>query len=539
MTAEARRMHFQGDASFVELVDNLYDAVLKATTNFIAVLLPKHQGRDTDNQDHVWKWAYVDCALSVLKIFSMFSNVPSGSEIDRSIEKIEQAVSALDKKADILKDGILVDIHDRLRRGHQRIQSELHITRQTALATNQQVAEVRSIAQQSSREIKETLASQEQNIVMTIQATKQGIISAANEACKGMEHMIDEIMGILATEMRAKQDLANKREKYILGRLEAVEMELEFERARTPQPYMLASPGLSISELQSIIRAPLETITRDFEYVLRQGLHFDHAQQSQLQWVLQQERFWQWFSMDSSDFLLAHGELMDCCDDQGRVSSLSVVCATIMASLLQTNSRVAGLYYFCGQHLSSNDDLRGPQGLLRCLIARLLVELDTSSGCSPNIGFMDTSFLEQLQRRDVRYLCGLLSSIVMQFPPTTTIYCMIDGITWYERSGMLEDLRCATQTLQELVHVNSKYPKWKLKVLVTSPFRPGQLASGIPAHRQIVLQPTSLVLEASPGRMSALDLGLMQNRMHGEASSVNLNRVARPVDEEWTADDFT
>lgn len=467
----------------------------------------------------------------------MFSDVPSGSEIDRSIEKIEQAVSALDKKADILKDGILVDMHDRLRRGHQEIQSELHVTRQTALATNQQVAEVRSIAQQSSREIKETLASQEQNIVMTIQAAEQGLISAANGAREGMVHMINESIGRFVTAMQAREDLANKREKYILGRLEAVERELEFERARTPQPCVLASPGLSISELQRIICAPLQTTTRDFDYVLRQGLQFDHLQQSQIQWVLQQERFWQWFSMDSSDFLLAHGELMDFSDNQGRVSSLSVVCATIMASLSQTTSKAAGLYYFCGLHLSSYDDLRGPQGLLRCLISRLLVELDTSSGCTPNLGFVDALFLEQLQRRDVRYLYDLFSSIVMQFPPNTTIYCMIDGITWYERSDMREDLLRVTQTLYGLV--DGQYSRCQLKVLITSPFRPRQLASGIPAHRQIVLQPTSLMLEASPGRMSALDLGLMQNRMYGEASSVNLNRVARPADEEWTADDFT
>lgn len=49
LAAEARRKHFQGDAGFVELVDNLCDAVLTATTKFIAVLLPKHQGKDANN----------------------------------------------------------------------------------------------------------------------------------------------------------------------------------------------------------------------------------------------------------------------------------------------------------------------------------------------------------------------------------------------------------------------------------------------------------------------------------------------------------
>ncbi|KAF3769567.1 hypothetical protein M406DRAFT_233886, partial [Cryphonectria parasitica EP155] len=138
--------------------------------------------------------------------------------------------------------------------------------------------------------------------------------------------------------------------------------------------------------------------------------------------------------------------------------------------------------YFCGLHLSSYDDIRGPQGLMRCLIARLLMELDTSGGPSPNLGFVDVPYLEALQRRDITYLCHLFSSIMVQFAPGTTIYCMIDGITWYERSNMLEDLLHITQSLYRLV--DGRYSRCRLKVLITSPFRPGQLASGIPAHQQ-------------------------------------------------------
>lgn len=400
---------------------------------------------------------------------------------------------ALDQQSDILKEGIIVNTNDHVHKASQNIQSELHVVRQG-------VFDVKSFQQQDSHDIKEALLSSE---VRIINAAKVEANNAAKSARQGLDNWCnDMIHRVFVPMIEARDRQFEMSTRYLLGRVEELESQ---QRARTPQPLHGPSTAwpawnLSTSDVQNIICAPFQVITRDFENVLRHGHQLDHSQQVQAHWVLHQDQLRQWMFSDSSDIIVVRGNLAAFSGGHQRISSLSVVCATMAASLIQTSPKSIALYYFCGLHMSSQDDLDGPQGLLRLLIGRLLLELDTNGGYTPNLDSMDVPFIEGLQRRDIWHLCALLSSLLGMFSHDTTIYCLIDGITWYDRSTTRTDFHQIMQTMRNLV-AGPCYSRCQLKVLITSPFRSTELAIGIPPHKQIVLELGTMMLEAASGEM--------------------------------------
>lgn len=433
----------------------------------------------------------------------------------------------MDQQSEILKEGIIVDTNDHVHKASQnvqRVQSELHIVRQGVL-------DVKLFQQQDSHTIKEALLSSE---VRIINAVKIEADEAAKSARQGLDNWCtDMIQRVFVPMIEARDHEHEMRTRYLLGRVQELELQ---ERARTPQPLSGPSWNLSIPDAQNIIRAPFQVITRDFENVLRQGHQLDDIQQNQAHWVLHQDQLRQWMFADSSDIVVVHGDLAAFSGDHQRISSLSMVCATMAAGLIQTSPKSITLYYFCGLHMSSQDDLDGPQGLLRLLIGRLLLELDTTGGYTPNLESMDGSFIKGLQRRDIWHLCTLLSSLLGMFAPDTTIYCMIDGITWYDRATTRNDFHQIMQTLRSLV-AGPCYSRCQLKVLITSPFRSTELTRSIPPHKQIVLEPETMMLEASSGQMLQGELSLVETGM-SDSRHASAQTHECPDEEIWTEDDY-
>lgn len=218
------------------------------------------------------------------------------------------------------------------------------------------------------------------------------------------------------------------------------------------------------------------------------------------------DRIWQWFSASPSGFLLVHVNLADASNDYGRTSSLFVVCSTIASAIAkQSNSDITTLYYFCGLHMSSFDDIKGPQGLIRCLRTRLIVRLKAKYDIVANMDFLDVPYVDGLRRRDIVYLCAAFRSILAQFPPNATVYCILDGVSWYEGTEMLNNLFSVVRSLYDTV--DNRYRGPVLKVLLTSPFRSLHNASSISLARQISLEPGAMLLEEVSERVlfSTLD----------------------------------
>lgn len=367
-------------------------------------------------------------------------------------------------------------------------------------------------------------------------ATINAMTSMANHAGIEAQNYMARMLTYMRQELETTiEDKFERRERRLIRF-----MEMEVERARALQPTGAPQHGLlSAQALLEVLAAPFEAATRELDSVVQEGLHFGSVQQGQAQWLLKNERFRQWFLANCSDLLLVHGNLTNASNDSVRISSLSVVSATIASAIAQqTNGDAIALYYFCSLRMSSIDDLSGPQGLLRCLTSRLLVGLKARYGIVANLSFIDGTYVEALQRRDVGCLCAVFCSVLVQFPTDATVYCILDGIAWYEQAGMLQDLFSVVQSLYGLVE--GPYQGPVLKVLFTSPFQSRRIASDMPTARKIFLDPGAMMLECEPSqRMLFSHLGTRTYEVPEYAMARGGANVSKHEDEQWTEEDYT
>lgn len=392
------------------------------------------------------------------------------------------------------------------------------MTRATAVSTSaglqivgRQVSQLEDTVQPMPQKmdfLQNSVAGLREDIAASERAIVDGVTAMANhgalDAQNWMLEMLTEIRQSFETRLNAMEQ---KQDRLLRGAAHL--LELEQLGSRAPGVYQsIQQPLLEPNKLLEMLDVPPEALSQDLDCVVRQGLHLSPAEQGQAQSLMKTDRFWMWLTSMDSDMLYVGGSLMDPSQHQLRISSISAVCATIVASIAHTNADATALHYFCGLHVSSNDALKGPQGLMRCLTSRLLVELQGKYDVVPNLAFLDGSCIERLQYHSVEQLCDLFCRILMQFQSNSTIYCIIDGICWFERQEMLEDLFKAVQSIHAMVDDPGK--RGTLKVLLTSPFRSRHIAHSLDMHRKITLQPEPLLLAGAletlrPGRP---DLGI-------------------------------
>ncbi|CZR52897.1 uncharacterized protein PAC_02774 [Phialocephala subalpina] len=145
------------------------------------------------------------------------------------------------------------------------------------------------------------------------------------------------------------------------------------------QPQICRSPTptyqkVSTSELLNILDVPFDTTNNDLGYILRQSNSFEADILGHGRWLMTLGSFKNWLGGSRSDVLLVDGHF-----DQakiGKTSPMSVFCATFIASIVKLQSTIV-LHFFCGQHVTFDDSLRGPHGLLRSLICQLLLYPNT------------------------------------------------------------------------------------------------------------------------------------------------------------------
>ncbi|KAL4879310.1 hypothetical protein BJY04DRAFT_220166 [Aspergillus karnatakaensis] len=221
----------------------------------------------------------------------------------------------------------------------------------------------------------------------------------------------------------------------------------------------------------------------DLEYLLQQGCLFSNASQgqAQAQQLMHQPRFHDWLSSSRPDLLLVHGNFDAC----ARITPLSYLCAHLSLGLSNTKGLTV-LSFFCGQHESRVDSLRGPRGLLRSLITQLLYV-----GGSFNHDFINTRhYAESIKAHVVQDLCTTFKFLISQLPLNQRVFCFIENILWLESEEWMQDLRDVLEMLYRLAHDSSLRPI--LKILITSGTARCGLERGIHPQDQVHLIPGGL-----------------------------------------------
>lgn len=195
--------------------------------------------------------------------------------------------------------------------------------------------------------------------------------------------------------------------------------------------------------------------------ILEQYEVFTEKSLAQAAYLSETPAFRHWLLAPSSAALLVDGH----CSERMRhgLSPLSVFCATLVQSLLLNASRsgaddnlqVVVLHFFCGQHADPHGLLCGPRGLIRGLVAQLVLQL-WRQRLPLDLGFLAELGLDDLgQRRarpgdiDVRVVCRVFAGLLGQLPPGTTVHCVVDGISEFETAlgSWAQDLRIVVACL--------------------------------------------------------------------------------------------
>ncbi|KAK3369708.1 hypothetical protein B0T24DRAFT_681705 [Lasiosphaeria ovina] len=222
--------------------------------------------------------------------------------------------------------------------------------------------------------------------------------------------------------------------------------------------------------------------TRDLRCVLRQGNTMEEEALGRGRWLLTTPRFQAWLRSETSDFIFADGDGGSTV--HAKTSPLTVFCATFSAAM-RTMPASMPLTFFCGQHSTDDDPLRGPEGVLRSLIAQLI-----AFPCTP---VLDTRNLDARRVReaadgDVPSLAALLHALVAQLDSRITVWCLVDGIS--ELEGTLDEWDDEVDELilgfLDIVEDDKLRPR--LKVVMTSATRSLRLTSLVPEDEHISLQ---------------------------------------------------
>lgn len=221
-----------------------------------------------------------------------------------------------------------------------------------------------------------------------------------------------------------------------------------------PQQWYIDPPNLL-----SWIDIP-DLTSEDLEYIEeRRRILVPAHERARAEQLIQVGRVKQWIASPTSCQLLVHGNY----ESKRVVSGLSLFCTSLFLSLAEKAPQIIRLAFFCGLHTdSSTDEFTGGRTIIASFIYQLLCQFNFE-GSVPG----DEIVRELVERWDLQELCRLFEWLVNLLPKHIVVFCLIDGILYYEREEFVEDMGYILVTILRIS--NDELTKAALKILITSP----------------------------------------------------------------------
>ncbi|KAH9903911.1 hypothetical protein F4778DRAFT_71921 [Xylariomycetidae sp. FL2044] len=223
-----------------------------------------------------------------------------------------------------------------------------------------------------------------------------------------------------------------------------------------PSPSYVTYNPIIREALIAILDTP-DVVLSDIEHIWRTRELIPAEHRSRAERLLAARQFQTWTLSPGSSELLIHGDF----DGIHYVSGLSWFCCSILRAL-SDDSRFGNLAHLCGRHPDERDPIIGGTGLMRSLVSQLLRQYP-----------VDLSHLEQdinlslVKSNHADQLCNLFSWVLYRLPQDSVVFCLVDGIKYYERQEYLEDM---SEVLRHLLDVRvDRRVKCVFKLPVTSP----------------------------------------------------------------------
>ncbi|KAI1733498.1 hypothetical protein F4680DRAFT_454909 [Xylaria scruposa] len=194
----------------------------------------------------------------------------------------------------------------------------------------------------------------------------------------------------------------------------------------------------------------------DIEHILHTRELIPKEDRGRAERLLTTHAFRGWLVTPTSQELLIHGDFAG----TRYVSGLSWLCCSLIQALQQT-SQLHSLAFFCGRHVDATDAHAGGSGIIRSLLSQLLQQQQVRMPSG------QPGDWELIQAGDIQHLCLLFESVLLQFPQDSVVFCIIDGIKYYERDQYLQDMSEVLRFLLDLTRGGRLQCVFKL--LATSP----------------------------------------------------------------------
>ncbi|KAL8857272.1 MAG: hypothetical protein Q9178_006198 [Gyalolechia marmorata] len=238
----------------------------------------------------------------------------------------------------------------------------------------------------------------------------------------------------------------------------------DFQLAATPKPPQRDGP--SHRKICQLLSTSPKIAVQDMGEVLREAQRFPVNLQTQASQFMTSQKLQEWLTSPYSCALLVHGSAGD-----DKISALSFV-ASLLVQSFQACKDAVPLHFYCALHTDPyHDNLSGAVGMMQQLITQLLQieqhDLD--------LEFVDRKFIQAIEYGDLGALCDLFEGLAQQLSQSTTIFLVVDGMSFYETRERLEDTCHAMSKLLELV----EKAKPVFKLLITSPGASAHVSKGL------------------------------------------------------------
>ncbi|POS80956.1 hypothetical protein DHEL01_v200629 [Diaporthe helianthi] len=212
--------------------------------------------------------------------------------------------------------------------------------------------------------------------------------------------------------------------------------------------------------------------SQDLKYIAaREKILVSEDGRARAEQLIRTRQMHEWMSAPASSQLLVHGNY----DRRAYVSGLSLFCASLAGSLAEKAPRFFRILFFCGLHVDSTiiNGHSGGRAMIQSLICQLVCQYDLSGRLQQHEVSQD-----RIQRGDVDELCALFERLVRQLPGDIVMFCLIDGIMYYEREEFREDMERVLRTVLQV----SADPSisTSVKVLITSPAKTMEVRKPFP-----------------------------------------------------------
>lgn len=179
-------------------------------------------------------------------------------------------------------------------------------------------------------------------------------------------------------------------------------------------------------------------------------------------WVVKTGIFTQWMRSLKPAKLLIQGSFRG----SRTLSPLCLLTATLTEAARADQQRFVSLVFFCSCHTDREEDtFSGGRALIQVLISQLLQQQPhmniSASPWELNVDLVRQGHLQQL--------CQLLSLLVHRLPGELTLFCLIDGMVYYERDEFIGETQYVLTEITRLV--GDPTIEANVKLLITSPWR--------------------------------------------------------------------